>query len=212
MKFASRGDAGHQLGQHLLDRAVKVDLAVGLPRGGVVVAAEVARVLQCPLEVLVVRKIGHPWHREFAVGAMAEQDIVILDEGSLNPDLLTREKVGAIIREETERLRAYQRKFHFDLKSDFGGKHVLLIDDGLATGATAQAAVLSARKQGAQGVTVATPVASVDAVVRLQRVADTVIALIVDASFQAVGQYYEEFLQTSDEEVMALLATSRIAG
>src|SRR5262252_6275853 len=112
MKFASREDAGQQLGQHLIERGVKVDVVGGLPRGGVVVAAEIARVLQCPLEVLVVRKIGHPWHREFAVGAMAEKGVVILDERTVASDLLTCERIQAIIREEGDRMQAYERKFH----------------------------------------------------------------------------------------------------
>jgi predicted phosphoribosyltransferase len=210
MKFASRGDAGYQLGQHLLDRAVKVDLVVGLPRGGVVVAADVARVLQCPLDTLVVRKIGHPWHREFAIGAMAEKGVVILDEQTFSSDPLTRERVCAVVREETERLQTYERKFHFEFRLNFDDRRVLLIDDGLATGATAQAAVLSARKQGAQEVIVAAPVASDDAVARLKRAADAVYTLFVDACFQSVGQYYDEFQQTNDEEVIALLATSRM--
>ena len=212
MKFRSRGDAGHQLGQHLLEYTVKPDLTVGLPRGGVVVAAEVARVLQCPLDVLVVRKIGHPWHREFAVGALAEKEVMILDEGTLNSDLLAGEKVRTIIREESERLLACERKFHSEVQSDFNRKRILLIDDGLATGATAQAAVLSARKQGAQAVIVAAPVASTEAVERLKQVADAVIALFVDPGFEAVGQYYDEFPQISDAEVISLLATTRIVG
>jgi predicted phosphoribosyltransferase len=188
---------------------MKVDVVAGLPRGGVVVAAEVARVLQCPLEVLVVRKIGHPWHREFAVGALAERDVVTLDEESFDTDLVTRDKLRAIIREESERLHSYERKFHFDLHNGLGDKRVLLVDDGLATGASAEAAVLSARKQGAQGVIMAAPVASVDAMVRLRRAADAVVTLFVDADFESVGRYYDEFLQTSDEEVMMLLAASR---
>ena len=79
MRFASRVDAGRQLGQHLLKQGIEADIVLGLPRGGVVVAAEVARALQCPLDVLIVRKIGHPWQREFAVGALAEPDVVIFD-------------------------------------------------------------------------------------------------------------------------------------
>jgi putative phosphoribosyl transferase len=182
-----------------------VDVVLGLPRGGVVVAAAVADVLQRPLEVLVVRKIGHPFHREFAVGAMAESGVVLLDESVIGSDPVVRERLKTVIEDEAERLREYERKFHGGIKRALAGKAVLLVDDGLATGATMEAAVLSARKQEARAITVAVPVASTNAVERLARVADEVIALEVDPDFDAVGRYYDVFSQTSDEEVVALL-------
>jgi predicted phosphoribosyltransferase len=205
MEFASRLEAGNRLGRLLRDASVEVDLVLGLPRGGVVVAAEVARVLQKPLDVLVVRKIGHPWHREFAVGALAEPDVVILDENSLGRNPIGRSQLDEVIAEETERLGQYRKQFHRDGPPDLAAKSVLLVDDGLATGATTEAAVAAARKQNARKVIVAAPVASVSAMDRLKRVADDVKALVVDPYFEAVGQYYDEFTQTSDEEVLALL-------
>ena len=143
------------------------DLVLGLPRGGVVVAAEVARLLQCPLDVLVVRKIGHPMHREFAVGALAEPDVVIFDEASLSGIPVARSELDKVVAEETARLREYCRRFHRSDAPVLDGKIVLLVDDGLATGATAEAAVLSARQQRARRVIVAVPVASTKAVERL---------------------------------------------
>lgn len=205
MEFATRLEAGHRLGCRLRDEGVEVDLVLGLPRGGVVVAAEVARVLQRPLDVLVVRKIGHPWHREFAVGALAEPDVVILDHGSLGRSPISRSQLDEVIAEETERLQQYRKQFHRDGMPDLSGKSVLLVDDGLATGATTEAAVAAARKLEARRVIVATPVASVSAMDRMKRVADDVTALLVDPCFEAVGQYYDEFSQTSDAEVLALL-------
>ena len=205
MMFASRADAGQRLGKLLRDEGTEADLVLGLPRGGVVVAAEVARVLERPLDVLVVRKIGHPWSREFAVGAMAEPDVVILDDESLARNSVNRARLDAIIEEETQRLRDYRARFHRCGPPDLANKALLLVDDGLATGATMEAAVLAARKQTAQIVIVAVSVASVSALERLSRVADAVKALNVDEDFQAVGQYYREFSQTSDEEVIALL-------
>jgi len=205
MRFASRQDAGRQLGQHLHEQGVEVDLVLGLPRGGVVVAAEVARWLQRPLDVLVVRKIGHPWHREFAVGALAEPDVVIIDEATLAEVPTPRGQLDKVVAEEIARLREYRSHFHGSDSPTFRDKSVLLIDDGLATGATAEAAARSARRQGARRVTMAAPVASTSAVERLRRVADDVVALVVDPGFEAVGQYYDEFFQTSDEEVIALL-------
>ncbi len=205
MMFASREAAGQELGRRLRDERVEIDLVLGLPRGGVVVAAEVARLLQRPLETLIVRKIGHPWYREFAVGALAEPDVVLLDEGSMHRNLVVRADLDEVIAEETQRLREYKTKFHRGSAPDLNGKAVLLVDDGLATGATTEAAVKAARRQKARRVVVATPVASTNAMERLQRLADDVIALLVDPGFEAVGQYYEEFTQTSDAEVVALL-------
>jgi putative phosphoribosyl transferase len=157
------------------------------------------------LDVLVVRKIGHPWHREFAVGALAEPDVVILDQGSLGRNPISRSQLDEVIAEETRRLGQYRMQFHRGGAPDLAGKTVLLVDDGLATGATTEAAVAAARKQKARKVIVATPVASVSAMDRMKRVADEVKALLVDPGFEAVGQYYDEFAQTSDEEVLALL-------
>ena len=205
MRFASRQDAGRQLGQYLCKQGVEVDLVLGLPRGGVVVAAEVARRLQRPLDVLVVRKIGHPWHREFAVGALAEPDVVIFDRATLAEVPAPRGQLDKVVAEEIARLREYCFQFHGPHSPVLQDKSVLLVDDGLATGATAEAAVLSAKRQGARRTTMAAPVASTGAFERLRRVADEVVTLITDSGFEAVGQYYDEFFQTNDEEVLALL-------
>ena len=183
MRFASRQDAGRQLGQHLRKQGVEVDLVLGLPRGGVVVAAEVARRLQRPLDVLVVRKIGHPWHREFAVGALAEPDVVIFDRATLAEVPAPRAQLDKVVAEEIARLREYCSHFHGSDSPVLRDKSVLLVDDGLATGATAEAAVLSAKRQGARRTTMAVPVASTGAVERLRRVADEVVTLMVGSWF-----------------------------
>jgi len=205
MIFASREDAGRKLGQYLKDQQVQTDLVLGLPRGGVVVAAAVAQMLQLPLDVLIVRKIGHPIHREFALGALAEGDVVVLDEAAalLNPSF--QAELDAVIEEEKERLAAYRARFHPRGSPALAGKAVLLVDDGLATGATSQAAVLSVKKQHARTVAVAAPVASRHAVQRLEGLADRVHALLVDPDFDAVGRYYAAFSQTTDDEVLQLL-------
>lgn len=209
MTFASRHDAGTRLGRLLRDEGVVADLVLGLPRGGVVVAAEVARALGKPLDVLVVRKIGHPLYREFAVGALAEPDVVILDEDSLRRNPVGRAQLDRVIAEETERLRQYRAQFHRGPQIGLAGKSVVLVDDGLATGATMEAAVRAAKKQNAHSVLVAVPVASTRAAERLETVVAGVKALLLDEDFQAVGQYYNEFSQTSDEEVLALLQASQ---
>ena len=209
MLFASREDAGRQLGLRLRSLGVEVELVAGLPRGGVVVAAEVAAALQRPLEALVVRKIGLAWHREFAVGALAEADVLVLDPETINAVPLAQAQLEAVIAEEQERLGQYCREFHRDRKIDLAGRRVLLVDDGLATGATAEAAVHSARKQQARQVILAAPVASPSACARLAGVADQVVTCLTDVNFCAVGHYYQEFLQTTDEEVLALLHRQR---
>jgi predicted phosphoribosyltransferase len=212
MRFASRQDAGCRLGELLREQNVQAELVLGLPRGGVVVAAEVARLLERPLDVLVVRKIGHPWHREFAVGALAEPGVVIFDEASLSEIPVARQQLDEVVAEETARLQSYCRQFHPAGAPALDGKTVLLVDDGLATGATAEAAVLSAKRQRARRVIVATPVASTKAVERLARVADEVVALFTDPDFVAVGQYYRKFLATSDAEVLVLLSNEARRG
>jgi predicted phosphoribosyltransferase len=203
--FLSRADAGQKLGVHLAARGARPDIVLGLPRGGVVVAAEVGRALARPLDVLVVRKIGHPRYPEFAVGAMAEHDVLMLDEQEASEDRINRKELEHVIADETERLRGYRMRFHGAGGRELAGKKVLIVDDGLATGATAVVAVMSARKQFARAVFVAAPVASSHAVERLTPLADEVIALVVDPDFMAVGRYYEDFPQLEDDEVVACL-------
>ena len=205
MLFASRQDAGRKLGHRLQELAVEADIVAGLPRGGVVVAAEVADILQCPLDVIVVRKIGHPWHREFAVGAVAEDGVLILDKNAIAAAPVTGAELDAVIAEEQQRLWEYCQKFQLERKPHFEGSRVLLVDDGLATGATAEAAVYSARKKHARQIMLAVPVASTTACERLSHIADKVVTCWADPSFCAVGQYYKRFLSTTDEEVLALL-------
>ena len=208
VRFASRQDAGRQLGEFLRRRGMSADVVLGLPRGGVVVAAEVARALRCPLDVLIVRKIGHPWQREFAVGALAEPDVVIFDESFKWKNPVARAELDDVIAEEKKRLWEYRLQFHHAALPVLEDKTVLLVDDGLATGATAEAAVTSAKRQKARRVIVAAPVASTHAAERLRREADEVVVVFADADFGAVGQYYAKFSQTSDEEVKGLLCAA----
>ncbi len=156
MVFESREDAGQQLGRHLLRLRVTADLVLGLPRGRVMVAAEAARLLQRPLDALVVRKLGQPLHCEFAVGAMAEDGTTVLDATATDLD---REDLDEVGREEQMRIANYHTKFHPRGQPVLRGKRVLLVDDGLATGATMEAALLAAKKQGAAHIAVTVPVA-----------------------------------------------------
>lgn len=205
MTFANREEAGQELGRYLARQDVRADLVLGLPRGGVLVAAEVAGILKCPLDTLVVRKIGHPRHREFAVGALAEDGTVVLDEEVLGRAGVMADELEQVVREETERLNVYRARFHRTDRPVIKGKSVLIVDDGLATGATTEAAVRSAKNQRAERVIVVAPVASDSAVERLQQVADRVIVLFIDPDFDAVGRYYLSFPQTTDAEVRKVL-------
>jgi predicted phosphoribosyltransferase len=205
MTFANREEAGQKLGRYLAGQGVRADLVLGLPRGGVLVAAEVAGILKCPLDTLVVRKIGHPRHREFAVGALAEDGTLVLDEEVLGRAGVKADELEQVVREETERLSVYSARFHRTDAPVIKGKAVLIVDDGLATGATTEAAVRSAKNQGAERVIVAAPVASDSAVERLQQAADRVIILFIDPGFDAVGRYYLSFPQATDAEVRKVL-------
>jgi putative phosphoribosyl transferase len=205
MEFRSRQDAGRKVAECLKEEHVQADWVLRLPRGGVVVAAEVALALHLPLDVIVVRKIGHPHHREYAVGALAEPDVVILDEQAIERTYVLQEELDEVIAEEKERLHEYQEKFERQGPPAIEDKIALIIDDGIATGLTTEAAVLSARKRNARQVLVATPVSSDSAYERLSAMADGVHALLVDPGFNAVGQYYRDFAQTTDEEVLELL-------
>jgi len=204
MVFASRQQAGVELGRLLEREHVSTDLILGLPRGGVIVAAEVARALKRPLDVLVVRKIGHPFQREMAVGALAEPDVFLFDQTSAHQ--IPRAELDAVIAEETNKLADYAARFHSHGAPNLAGRSVLLVDDGIATGATTEAAILSVRQRGARGVRVAAPVGSADSCRRLSQIADQVLTLVVDPDFRAVGQYYDDFAQTTDQEVLDILS------
>jgi predicted phosphoribosyltransferase len=207
MTFASRQEAGQKLGRYLSGKNLQFDLVLGLPRGGVIVAAEVANALKHPLDVLVVRKIGHPSHREFAVGAMAEDGTVVVDEEVLRRTDVQPVDLEEVFAEERRRLAEYSVKFHRADRPGLEGKNVLIVDDGLATGATTEVAVRSAKAQGASKVFVATPVASESAVERIGKIADQVLAFLIDPDFDAVGRYYLSFPQTTDDEVQQILFT-----
>jgi predicted phosphoribosyltransferase len=205
MVFASRHAAGVKLGEYLENDGVRPDFVLGLPRGGVVVAAEVARRLNAALDVLVVRKIGHPRHREFAVGAIAEPDIVILDREAIERTHVHPDELRQIIDEERQRLDEYQAVFERNQPPDIAGKSVLIVDDGLATGSTMEVAVKSAHQRRAAEVAVGVPVASSSAFERIRAAGAQVYALVVDPEFDAVGRFYDTFAQVEDEEVVELL-------
>ena len=207
MLFCDRVDAGRQLAGSLKQYANNADVIVlGLPRGGVVTAAVVAKALNLPLDIIVPRKIGAPMNEELAIGAMAEDGEVMLDEKLVRVLGVREEYIDkAVFKERAEaerRLRVY-RGLHPPLTLQ--NKTAIIVDDGIATGATMRAAIASAKAKGAKRVIVAAPVIAPDTLLKLQREADEVIYLDAPAYFAAVGQFYEKFEQTTDEEVIGLL-------
>jgi len=209
--FANRCAAGRFLAAELAKYAGREDvLVLGLPRGGVPVAAEVARALGVPMDVLVVRKLGAPGQEELAIGAIGEGGVRVLNAGVVRSLRLSEADIdGIAAREERElerRVAAY-RGGHEAL--EVADKTVIVVDDGVATGATMRAGLQALRAMGAARIVAAAPVGAGDSVAALEGDADEVVVLQVPAWFQAVGQWYEDFSQTTDEEVRGLLAQNR---
>ena len=205
MRFRDRAEAGEQLAARLARTQVgAAPIVLGLPRGGVVVADPVARALRAPLDVLVIRKLGSPSNSEYAVGAIGEGGVRVVDAKGLSG--VPERSLAAIERAELGELRRRTELYRSGRPPlELAGRTAVLIDDGVATGATARAACLVSRAVGASRTVLAVPVAPRDWTVGLADVADELIALHTPSPFFAVGQWYERFGQTSDDEVLAIL-------
>ncbi|HEX6755777.1 MAG TPA: phosphoribosyltransferase family protein [Mycobacteriales bacterium] len=207
--FADRTDAGRRLGDRLAARLAPMapddGVVLGLPRGGVVVAAAVARVLGLPLDAVVVRKLGLPWHPELAMGAIAG-DVIVRNERVLAETEVDPAEVEEVIRTEQVELarrEAAYRQGRPPVRVE--GLVAIVVDDGYATGATARAALMAVRSRGPARLVLAVPVAPAHADVR--DVADDLVALARPEPFGAVGRYYRDFSPTTDAEVVALLSS-----
>jgi putative phosphoribosyl transferase len=206
MPFADRRDAGRRLGAELVTRNYPDPLVLGLPRGGVPVAVEVARALDAPLDVLVIRKLGCPRQPELGIGAIGEGGVRVLNRRLIDQVGVSDAELERIAgREQVELERRLDRYRQGRPAVPLEGRTVVLIDDGLATGFTARAAVEVSRRRGAARVVLAVPVAPTEAVTELASVADEVVCLETPRWFGAIGAFYADFSQTSDEEVTRLL-------
>jgi putative phosphoribosyl transferase len=206
--FADRADAGRRLANAIQREEFADPVVMALPRGGVPVAFEVATILQAPLELLIVRKIGAPGHAEFGLGALVDGDE---PELVLNAEAMRMVRPSeAYLAEETERQRAELRRRRALYLGDRPrispkGRNIIIVDDGIATGGTAKAAVQALRQAGAAALMLAVPVAPPSAIANLRSKVERIVCLAMPEPFHAVSLYYDDFEQTTDAEVVALL-------
>src|SRR3989344_1678555 len=206
--FDNRTHAGKLLAdrlQHLSDENAVVYV---LPRGGVVVGAEVARKLRVPLDIVVVRKIGHPNNPEYAIGAVAEGDVLIKNTEEWSR--LDADQLAGIVQNEREEIKRHREIYTGKKRISPRGKTAIIVDDGLATGFTIRVAVASVRNERPWQIIVAVPVAPAHTARELEREVDKVVVLIADETYLgAVGAYYQDFEQVTDEEVVSILKSAR---
>jgi predicted phosphoribosyltransferase len=209
--FRDRASAGRALGERLRAEQLKAPVVVALPRGGVPVAAEVARALDAPLDIALVRKLGAPGQPELGIGALAEDGTLILDRDAVGNLGVDGARIETTARRETAELERQRRLYRGDrAAAEVEGRTVVLVDDGLATGVTAVAAVAMLRGRGAARVIVAVPVCPAGIGKRLGARIGELVCLESPRRFGGVGAWYEDFSQTSDREVLELLG--RAAG
>lgn len=211
LPFADRRDAGRQLAQRLGVYAHRDDVTVlALPRGGVPVAAEVARALDAPLDILVVRKLGLPGQPEYAMGAIASGDVRVLNTRVIQQLALSYSAIDIVTRAEMRELHRREKLYRGDRPMPtMTGRTVVLVDDGMATGASMRAGVQALRELQPARIVVAVPVSAVDTCQLLSQDADEVVCGMTPERFRSVGQWYRSFDQTTDAEVRRLLDAAR---
>jgi predicted phosphoribosyltransferase len=214
MIYRDRREAGRFLARNLTAYADRPDvLVLALPRGGVPVAFEVARALRAPLDVFLVRKLGLPEHEELAMGAIASGGIRVLNEAVVRTYNVPRNVIEAVTAGERQELVRRERSYRGNRpEPEIRGRTVILIDDGLATGSTMRAAVAALRDRGPARIVVAVPVGAADVCAEFREEADEAICAQAPESFRAVGLWYSDFSQTTDEEVHDLLERAADAG
>ncbi len=211
--FKDRKDAGMQLAEKLKDFAGQPNMLVlALPRGGVVTGVEVAKRLKAPLDVFIVRKIGHPWQPELAAGAISETGSIVYNEEVVSSMGVTKGYLRDEAARQREEIARRQQLYRGGQNLvNVAGKTIILVDDGVATGATMKAAVEALKREQVGNLVVAVPVAPPDTAAVLQRIVDVFVCLDVPDDFMAVGSYYEDFIQVTDADVTELLEDFRTA-
>jgi len=206
-RFLNRTEAGQRLAAELTRYAGQGDvLVLGLPRGGVPVAFEIAMALDAPLDVFIVRKLGLPGHEEFGIGAIASGGVRVVDESVLRAYGVDGETLDRITVRERRELERRERLYRDDRAfPSVAGRSVILVDDGLATGSTMRAAIAALRAEGPRSIVVAVPVGAPETCAAIGALADEVVCLEMPEPFYAVGLWYEDFEQTEDGEVHELL-------
>ncbi len=213
VRFEDRREAGRLLAVQLKDHPWRQPIVIGLPRGGVVVADEVARALHAPLEVTVVRKVGAPWQPELGIGAVGPGGVRVMNDGLVRRLGLSPVQVEALVRDELVEVDQRMSRFQGDRPApDLNGRTVIVVDDGIATGGTARAAAEVLRVQGPASVVLAVPVCPPETVDRLKESFDEVVPLRTPRPFLAVGEHYGDFAQVSDDEVERILTEARHRG
>ncbi|MSU61955.1 MAG: phosphoribosyltransferase [Pedosphaera sp.] len=207
MQFRNRVEAGQLLAKRLMNYANRSDvLVLALPRGGVPVAYEVAQALNAPLDVFVVRKLGVPGYEELAMGAIASGGVRVLNGSVVESLGISSETIDTVAARELRELKRRERAYRHDLPAPaVQGSTVILVDDGIATGSTMRAAIEALRHLKAARIVVAVPTASFSTVREMRPDVDELVAVMMPADFSGVGQWYQDFSQTTDEEVRDLL-------
>jgi len=208
--FVDRADAGRVLARVLAEYATRKDVIVlALPRGGVPVAFEVARALNSPLDVFVVRKLGAPGQQELAMGAIASGDVVVINDEVVKALKISRAAIATAVEHERQELARREVMYRGNRPPlDVEGRTVILIDDGLATGSTMRAAIAALRSKNPARIVVAVPIGAASTCSELRSIADDCVCAITPAHFRAVGLWYDDFGQTDDAEVCDMLSRS----
>lgn len=204
--FYDRIDAGKKLSEKLIGYNKSDSIVIGIPRGGVVVASEISKHLKLTLVILVVRKLGYPIEPEFGFGAISENDSTYINESVLDVYKLSDEDIDEVKSKEKieleRRLNLYRKGKVLPSLKD---RIVILVDDGLATGVSAKAAIMSVKKNNPKEIIFAVPVASKDTYSEVEKLVDEIICLVIDKNLQGIGSYYKDFNQVTDKEVLDLL-------
>ena len=203
MRFENREDSGFHLSTLLLEKNIRADYVITIPRGGVPVAIVISKKLQIPLKLVFVRKLGHPINSEFAIGAVSEKNLIINNDVFINNQ---HPEIESLIQKERKRILEMKNKFNHEFSfQEIKQKNIILVDDGIATGTCVELAIQELRKNGARSITVATPICPFNTYQKLKQIADEIICCIVADQFSGISAYFHNFEQLTDEVVASYL-------